>query len=189
MSSSLRWKLVVVIGVLVLFAAVGIYPIAARQRGVSEPQFLMAKQLKLGLDLEGGVHLVLRVETDDALRSETDGELERLREALRMANIPVGRIMSTGPSQFQVEGVSQEQDAAFLNATAGTQTNFDRRSGESGTYTFTLKPTIQRALRDQSVVQARQTVERRVNELGVAEPIIAGLTLSRLMTEQRHACI
>ena len=42
----------------------------------------MAHQLKLGLDLKGGVHLVLRVQTDDALRVETETEMERLREEL-----------------------------------------------------------------------------------------------------------
>ena len=45
----------------------------------------MDKQLKLGLDLKGGVHLVLRVQTDDALRLETEQEMERLREALQDA--------------------------------------------------------------------------------------------------------
>jgi preprotein translocase subunit SecD len=43
----------------------------------------------------------------------------------------------------------------------------------NGTYTFTMKPNIQNNLRDEAVVQARQTIERRVNELGVAEPSIA----------------
>ena len=43
----------------------------------------------------------------------------------------------------------------------------------NGTYTFTMKPNIQVNLREEAVVQARQTIERRVNELGVAEPSIA----------------
>src|SRR4029079_12864425 len=40
-------------------------------------------------------------------------------------------------------------------------------------YTFTMRPNIQINLRDEAVVQARQTIERRVNELGVTEPSIA----------------
>ena len=50
----------------------------------------MDKQLKLGLDLKGGVHLVLRVQTDDALRLETEQEMERLREELTTKGIDVG---------------------------------------------------------------------------------------------------
>ena len=52
-------------------------------------------------------------------------------------------------------------------------TNFDRSSGSNGTYTFTMKPNIQVNLREEAVVQARETIERRVNELGVTEPSIA----------------
>src|SRR6476659_2402428 len=48
-----------------------------------------------------------------------------------------------------------------------------RSSASAGSYTFTMKPNIQNNLREEAVVQARQTIERRVNELGVAEPSIA----------------
>jgi preprotein translocase subunit SecD len=132
----------------------------------------MAKQLKLGLDLKGGVHLVLRVQTDDALRAETEAEAERLREALRMTSIP-GMVSVPNPAEFRVEGIPPDQNAAFTQAAAGAQTNFDRSSGVNGTYAFTMKPNVQRLLRDESVVQARQTIERRVNDLGVTEPSIA----------------
>ena len=67
-------------------SAVGVYPIVAAQFGINSPGWLMDKQLKLGLDLKGGVHLVLRVQTDDALRLETEQEMERLREELRTAD-------------------------------------------------------------------------------------------------------
>src|SRR5690349_22911277 len=50
-----------------IFGAVGVYPIIAPYFGVNSPKWLMDKALKLGLDLKGGVHLVLRVQTDDAL--------------------------------------------------------------------------------------------------------------------------
>ena len=52
-------------------------------------------------------------------------------------------------------------------------TYFDRSSGTNGTYTFTMKPNNQVELREEAVVQGRQTIERRVNELGVTEPSIA----------------
>ena len=51
---------------------------------------------------------------------------------------------------------------------------FNRMSaGAGGCYTFTMKPNIANQLRDEAVTQALQTIERRVNELGVAEPIVA----------------
>jgi preprotein translocase subunit SecD len=87
--SDIRWKVITIIAVFVIFASVGVYPLVGSYYGVNKPSWLMDKMLKLGLDLKGGVHLVLRVQTDDAIRLETDQNAERLREALRMRNIPV----------------------------------------------------------------------------------------------------
>jgi preprotein translocase subunit SecD len=169
---NLQWKVITILTVLVVFTSVGVYPIVAAHYGIRSPGWLMDKQLKLGLDLKGGVHLVLRVQTEDALRIQTDGDLERLRQELQTRNIPIRNIVAVSTTQFRVEGVPPAQDAAFRQAAAELP-NFDRSSGTNGTYTLTMKPNIQVNLRDEAVVQARQTIERRVNELGVTEPSIA----------------
>src|SRR5215212_4507563 len=173
MNKNIRWKVITILAVLVIFASVGVYPILASAYSLPSPGWLQQKQLKLGLDLKGGVHLVLRVQTDDAIRLETDQAAERLREALRMRNIPVMSVATPSISQIRVEGVPPAQDAAFRDAAADLAVNFDRSPGTNGSYTFSMKPNIQNQLRVDSVVQARQTIERRVNELGVAEPSIA----------------
>jgi preprotein translocase subunit SecD len=173
MSNNIRWKVITILAVLVIFAAVGVYPIVAAHYGVHSPGWLMDKQLKLGLDLKGGVHLVLRVQTDDALRIQTEQDTERLRAELATRGINVTNISSPSVTQFRVDGVPPAQDPAFRQAAAEVQTNFDRGTGVNGSYTFTMKPNIQQNLRDEAVVQARQTIERRVNELGVTEPSIS----------------
>jgi preprotein translocase subunit SecD len=173
MNKNIRWKVITIVSVLVIFGAVGVYPIVASQYGITSPSWLMAKQLKLGLDLKGGVHLVLRVQTDDAIRLEGEQEMERLREALRTRNITVTSLTMPTIAQIRVEGVPPAQDAAFREAGADLAVNYDRSPGTNGSYTFTMKPNIQIILRQESVVAARQTIERRVNELGVAEPSIA----------------
>src|SRR5437868_10779807 len=170
---NLRWKVVTITSVFIVCSAVGVYPILAARKGISSPSWLMDKQLKLGLDLKGGVHLDLRVQTDDALRLETDLESERLREELKSKNVTFTGVQTINPTQFRIDGVPPAQDAAFRTAANEVQANFDRGSGINGNYTFTMKPNIQLNLRDESVVQARQTIERRINELGVAEPSIA----------------
>ena len=173
MNKNIRWKVITIVSVLVIFGAVGVYPIVASQYGITSPSWLMAKQLKLGLDLKGGVHLVLRVQTDDAIRLEGEQEMERLREALRTRNINVTSLTMPTIAQIRAEGVPPAQDAAFREAAADLAVNYDRSPGTNGSYTFTMKPNIQIILRQESVVAARQTIERRVNELGVAEPSIA----------------
>src|SRR5438067_11062660 len=171
--TNLRWKIVTVLAVFVIFVAVGVYPLVAQRYAIKEPSWLVDKALKLGLDLKGGVHLVLRVQTEDALRLVTDQEAERLREELKTKNIPVTKIETPDAAHIRIEGVPQAQDAAVRQVANEITTNFDRSSGANGTYTFTMRPNVQLNLRDESVVQARQTIERRVNELGVTEPSIA----------------
>ena len=170
---NLQWKLLTILGVLVVFMAVGVYPLVAARYGITSPALLIDKQLKLGLDLKGGVHLVLRVQTDDALKVETDSEMERLRDLLQQQGIGVTNLVAPDATHFRVEGVPSDKDAAFRAAANEVSTNFDRGSGLNGAYTFTMKPNIQVNLRDEAVVQARETIERRVNELGVTEPSIA----------------
>jgi preprotein translocase subunit SecD len=171
---NLRWKLVTILAVVALFSAVGVYPILAQSYGLPAPRWLMAKQLKLGLDLKGGVHLVLRVNRDDALRISTETAAEQLREALTTAGVTVGAINVTSPTSFRVEGVPQDRDAELRRiADEQTATNYERSSGVGGAYDFALRPNIARSLREQTMVQAHDTIDRRVNELGVTEPNIA----------------
>jgi preprotein translocase subunit SecD len=157
MAKNLRWKLLFILGVVGL-SIFSFYP----------PD----QKVKLGLDLKGGVQLVMRVHTDDALTLETQTTADRLGEQLKTANVAVGAIAMNGPTSFTVSGVSPDADAAFRNALTEVDVNYDRSSG-AGTYTFTLKPNIVVQLREDTVNQALTTIERRVNELGVAEPIVA----------------
>src|SRR5690242_15135378 len=104
MSSNVRWKFITILAVLVVFSALGVYPVVAARYHAPAPGWLMDKQLKLGLDLKGGVHLVLRVQTDDALRVESQTEMERLREELTTRHIPFTNLTVAAPTQFRVDG-------------------------------------------------------------------------------------
>ena len=171
---NLRWKVITVIGLFAIFFGVGIYPILATNYKLPAPKWLIDRQLKLGLDLKGGVHLVLRVHTDEALQIAATTTVEQVREALRTASVTVTSMAVTSPTSFRVEGVPQDRDAEFRRvADELVSANYDRTSGVGGSYTFTLKPNIERDMREQTVVQAQETIDRRVNELGVAEPNIS----------------
>ncbi len=157
MAKNLRWKLVVIVGVVAL-AIFAFYP----------PD----QKIRLGLDLKGGVHLVLRVQTEDAVRLETETTADRLREQLRTAGIPDATVTIVSPTEFRVDNVTADKDQAFRGLVTDIEPTYNRSSG-AGNYTFTMRPNIAVQLRDESVTQALQTIERRVNELGVAEPIVA----------------
>ena len=155
---TLRTKFLIIVGVISL-SVWSFYP--------------PGEKVKLGLDLKGGVHLVLRVHTDDALRIETELTVERLRETLAEGGLEVGALSVTSPTEFLVEEVQPAQDQAFRQAASDDSEAVFNRSSGAGNYTYSMKPNIANQLREEAVAQALQTIERRVNELGVAEPVVA----------------
>jgi preprotein translocase subunit SecD len=155
MQKNLRNKIILIL-VVVGLAVWAIYPPATK--------------VNLGLDLKGGIHLVMRVHTDDALRFETEATVERLREALSRAGVQFGKLEATSPTTFQVDGIQNDQ--AYRQVAVDADAVYDRSSGV-GSYAYTMKPNVASQMREQAIAQTLQTIERRVNELGVAEPIVA----------------
>ncbi len=57
------------------------------------------KRIHLGLDLKGGTHLILQVQVNDAINADTDRAVERLKDALKSANVAFGEISKPDPQQ------------------------------------------------------------------------------------------
>ena len=158
MNKNLRWKLLGIVGVIALCVWM-IYP--------------PSQTVRLGLDLKGGVHLVLRVQTDDALRLETETAMDRIREEMVKGGAASVTATATSVTEFQIGGVTPDHDAQLRQTATEVEQTYDRDAGVNGTYTFKMKPNITNQLRQETVDQAIRTIERRVNELGVAEPVVA----------------
>ena len=154
---NIRWRLGVIVAVIAL-SVWGFYP--------------PSEKINLGLDLKGGVHMVLRVRGEQALRVVAETTMEQLQDELTRNNVTVGKSEVTGDTSFRLEGVANDQ--ALRQASASfADANFNRTSGAGGSYTFTLKPNVANQLREDTVQQSLDTIERRVNALGVAEPVVA----------------
>jgi preprotein translocase subunit SecD len=159
MYKNLRWKLLVIAGIIALAIWVSFPP---------------AEKVRLGLDLKGGVHLVLQVQTEDALKVETDTSRDQLAAELASAAIKIGGARSTGTREFVVEGVPPASDQQFRTiADQWVGATFDRVAQAPGTYAFQMRPGVARQLAEDAVTQALDTLERRVNALGVSEPTVA----------------
>ncbi len=127
MNKSLRWKILAIFGVVALCVWT-VYP--------------PAEKVRLGLDLKGGVHLVLRVQTDDALRLETETAMERLREELVKGGVANVAATALAVDAFQISGVPPNQDALVRQAATEIEATYNRESGAGGSYTFRMKPNI-----------------------------------------------
>jgi protein-export membrane protein SecD/preprotein translocase SecF subunit len=156
--ASARHRVLVIIGVIALSLWM-IYPVRT--------------SLKLGLDLNGGVQLVLRVKTDDALLLQTRAAADRVRTALTEARVAFSSIDVVSATEFRVHGIGDE--SALTRAADEPASTYERTS-TAGTHTFRLPPHVADALRDETVEQALRTIDRRVNDLGVAESVTARYT-------------
>jgi preprotein translocase subunit SecD len=157
MTKNLRWKFAAIVAVIALSAWV-VYPVD--------------QTLRLGLDLKGGVHLVLRVHTDEALKAESETAMERMRAELAKAGAPGVTAALLDVASFELRGVPADQAALVRQLGAEIENTYNRDSS-GGVHRFTMKPNVRYQLADETVRQAIRTIENRVNELGVAEPIVA----------------
>jgi preprotein translocase subunit SecD len=129
--------------------------------------------LNLGLDLQGGIHLMLGVEADKHVASQTDRTAEDLKKALERKGIGVQRIAREGNSTIQVELASPQSWNDALTAVAEFST-FTRRDENQAAGRFKLAMVDRQIsqLRDDAVRQGLETIRNRVDQFGVAEPTI-----------------
>src|SRR5437762_11066129 len=170
MNKRIRNRLLIVLGVTLL----SVWRVAAFP-GVVPSIAHVKENIRLGLDLRGGTHLVLQVVTDDAIRAETDQSIETMKQQLNKENIVFRQLARTQTNIFQAVGVDPNKDADFRRILNEHFTEWDLIStaGETpNTYTIRLKPNQEQSFREQSVDQAINTIRNRIDQLGVGEVVI-----------------
>jgi len=168
MQKNLRWKLILIFAFLAVCLFYWISPGAKGAPWMS--------RLNLGLDLKGGIHLVLQVVTDDALNQELVQDADRISQELKSKNIAFETSKKGNGYSVEIAGVdparSNEARAYFETAFAR---KYDVRStmvGEKTNYSLSLMGTYTREMRESTVRQALETIRRRVDALGVTEPTL-----------------
>ncbi len=146
---------------------------------------LHAFPMYLGLDLRGGVHFMLQVDMQAALTKKAESLAGDIRTALREKNLRHGGINREG-QQIEI----RFRDAATRDSTknliqdqfADLQT-VDAADGSDFKLTASIKPEAARRVQDQSLKQNITTLHNRINELGVAEPVIQQQGLDRIVVQ------
>jgi preprotein translocase subunit SecD len=146
---------------------------------------LRAAPMYLGLDLRGGVHFMLQVDMQAALTKKAESYSGDLRSILREKNIRHAGITRNGqaievrfretPALDAAKAVLAEQfpDLAVVDAPEGTDYKL----------TATIKPDAARRVQEQALKQNMVTLHNRINELGVAEPVIQQQGLDRIVVQ------
>jgi preprotein translocase subunit SecD len=132
-------------------------------------------KIHLGLDLKGGIHLVLQVVTDDALNATIDDAVSTARAQSTAKGISFSGARRVDASSFVVEGVepARVKDVRDILKDFFRSPEWDVREQGEGKFLVKMTDAFVNQVRDRTVKEAIRTLERRVNQLGVAEPVIA----------------
>ncbi|HSV82035.1 MAG TPA: protein translocase subunit SecD [Ramlibacter sp.] len=146
---------------------------------------LRAAPMYLGLDLRGGVHFMLQVDMQAALTKKAESFTGDLRTLLREKNVRHAGIERNGQAV-----VVRFRDPAALEAGRGVLVDqfpdlqvAEAQEGDTTRLTATIKPEAARRVQDQALKQNMVTLHNRINELGVAEPVIQQQGVDRIVVQ------
>ncbi|HEY6549345.1 MAG TPA: protein translocase subunit SecD [Vicinamibacteria bacterium] len=141
------------------------------------PPYAMADKpgkIKLGLDLRGGVHLVMEVVVDEAMNAVVDDAVQTVRAQLTQKGIVFGSAQRVDSNSFSLEGVepARVKDARDILKDF-LRLSWEIREPGEGRFLVQMTAPFQSQTKERTVQEAIKTLERRVNQLGVSEPVIA----------------
>jgi preprotein translocase subunit SecD len=136
--------------------------------------------IRLGLDLKGGSHLVLQVHVQDAIKTEADGAIERMKENMRKQGIDYASIDRNDPAsvedadkiEIDVKGVPDKKTTAFRSMIAELFNQWTLTPVSPTDYRLNMRPSELVALKRDTVERSLQTIGNRINQLGLTEPTV-----------------
>lgn len=146
---------------------------------------LRAAPMYLGLDLRGGVHFMLQVDMPAALTKKAESLAGDLRSTLREKNVRHNGIARNGATielRVRDEATADAARRVVLDQFPDLQVQ-DSRDGADILLSLTLKPQAARLVQEQALKQNITTLHNRINELGVAEPVIQQQGLDRIVVQ------
>ena len=175
MYKNLKMKFAVVVAVIL----VCVYAVTGLPKSKEELMANIGKNIRLGLDLRGGSHLVLQVQVQDAFKADADQSMERLKDEMGKQSITYSSMERNDPTfenadriEIIVKGVPLDKTGAFRTIASDYLAQYTMNSINATDYRFTMKPTEALAVRRQTVIAAINTIEKRINGLGLAESTV-----------------
>lgn len=147
---------------------------------------LGAGPMKLGLDLRGGVHFLLEVDMDSAVSQRLDAFSSQIRRELREQRIRYrgGEVTEEGTVVLQFRDQSERTEASRLIQRSYNEFLLNERTrGDDYELVLTLSDAEIRQIQDYAIEQNLTTIRNRVNELGVAEPLVQRQGAARIVVE------
>ena len=178
MKKNLKQKTIIIIGVLVVFLYGAMFGFDPPNLAGNQPLLdKLTQHIHRGLDLQGGVHLILQVQVKEAVNTETDNTVARVEQDLKTGKLGFSQVVKPDPAHpetMRIEGANSAQTGAVRSILDSKYSNEYDISGPASdnSFTVTMKPSIEKALDDKTVQNTIEVIRDRVDSLGVSEPVI-----------------
>ena len=174
MNPNLKWKVLFITAVVVIciYFILGL-PNFPTSLAALKDNF--THQIKLGLDLQGGTHLILQVQVQEAIAQETDQTVDRLTTAMRAKNIHYDEVRRMDDTHIVVRNVAPDQTSDFRDLVHDQYEGvweLTPAPGETNAFLLTMRQSALARIQENTMEQSLETIERRVNALGLTEPTI-----------------
>jgi preprotein translocase subunit SecD len=130
------------------------------------------EKLKLGLDLQGGIHLVLEVESEKAVESATERWIGEIKGACEKEKIGLAQIAREGQDRIRLKLAKSDQRDAASKLISGFGTLDASPTADLSEMLLSLKPKEVNRIKEYAVRQCLETIRNRVDQFGVSEPQI-----------------
>lgn len=190
-----RWKTISIWFVVLLGLIFTIPNLLSQQTLDSLPSWMPKRPMTLGLDLQGGSHILLAVDQNDLIKERMDTTRDDIRTMLRGANVGYTGLTGTGRSVQVRISEANEVEQAKTALTQLTQpvtgglfgttavTELALAEPEPGLLRYTLTDAGLNYRTTNAVTQSIEVIGRRVNELGTTEPIIQRQGADRILVQ------
>jgi len=176
MKTNLRYKFIFIAAVIL----VCIYGIIGLPKSKDELIANWHNNIRLGLDLRGGTYLVIQVEQQDAFNQQASADADRLKDAARKANIPLGDVSVDEAKSLQdakavgieVKGVPSTMAGNFRSLVNEQLTQWVLTPQNPTDYRLTMKPTDALALWKNTLDLSKNTIDKKINALGLSEATV-----------------
>ena len=140
--------------------------------------------ITLGLDLQGGIHLVMEVDEDRAVEIAVDRSVNSLQDLLVDKKIPVESVKRTGPHLITLQFQNADVKAQVQKLLDDYPTFVEKDAEGSGnSVVWELREAEIKRIKDSAINQALETIRNRIDQFGVAEPIVQRQGLRQIVVQ------
>ncbi len=186
MSKNLRWR-GLLIAIFIVIALLHLIPSLPGGLPSWWPGMFPEEKIRLGLDLQGGMHLVYEVGVKTAVENDLELFKENIRESLREEKIRYYELKRDGIKGIDVTIISEDHKESFEDLIKSRFREFDLEEGapvEKGVrYMLLLKKEDKNQIMKTAVDSALETINNRIDEFGVSEPDIRSLPDNRIQIQ------